>query len=316
MKTLLSHNITQFITTVIIMLSAYIIIYPPKIEILERTSEYAPILMFAMLFLSFVFLVFNQRRLMFIGMLATAFIAFYLKVSSNDNLILPQHNLLPKIKVAHFNLSTLNRDVPEIEAILTEIDADVISFQEFTPDWEWPLSAMLMLSYPHSHKMMRVDPFGMAIFSKKPFKNIATFMYNDIPNLDVTIDNEFQDIDIVSSYIPLVYFTPQTNRKDHLSEVSKVIDESDNPVIALGDFSRVYWQGEMVAFRNKLNLNNSRRSTELTSPNPYDHIFYSDNLECIQFDEISESNQNHIGITGTYQINPRTQINKQFSFGN
>ena len=298
------------------MLSAYIIIYPPKIEIFERTSEYAPILMFGMLFLSFVFLVYNQRRLMFIGMMATAFIAFYLKVSSNNNLILPQHNLLPKIKVAHFNLSTLNKDTEEIEAILNEIDADVISFQEFTPDWEWPLSSMLMISYPYSHKMMRVDPFGMAIFSKKTFKNITTFLYNDIPNLVVTVDNEFQDIDIVSSYVPLFYPVPQMNREDHLAEVTKAIEGCNNPVIVLGDYSKVYWQGEMIEFKNRSNLNNSRRSTALSSPNPYDHIFYSNDLECVQFYEIIESNQSHIGIMGTYQINSRAQINKQFSFGN
>ena len=316
MKTILSHNITQAIATVIILLSAYIIIYPPKVEILERTSEYAPILMFGMLFLSFVFIIFNQKRLMFIGMMATAFIAFYLKISSNDNLILPQHNLLPKIKVAHFNLSTLNKDVPEIESILQEIDADVISFQEFTPDWVNPLSSMLMISYPYSHKVMRVDPFGMAIFSKKPFKNISTFMYNEIPNLVLTIDNNFQDIDILSSYVPLFYPIPQMTRVDHLSEISKAIDACNNPVIVLGDYSKVYWQGEMVQFRNESKLNNSRRSTVLSSPNPYDHIFYSDELECIQFDEIRESNQNHIGITGTYQINSRSQKNKQFNLGN
>ncbi len=298
------------------MLSAYIIIYPPKIEILERTSEYAPILMFAMLFLSFVFIIFNQKRLMFIGMMATAFIAFYLKISSNDNLILPQANLLPKVKVAHFNLSTFNKEDPEIEVILQEIDPDVISFQEFTPDWERPLSTMLMIKYPYSHKMMRVDPFGMAIFSKKPFKNINTFMYEDIPNLVLSINNGLQDIDIVSSYIPLFYPNPKMNRKDHLDKVTAAISVSNNPVIVMGDYSRVYWQGEMVQFRNESKLNNSRRSTALSSPNPYDHIFYSDELECVQFDEIRESNQNHIGITGTYQINSRSKKNKQFSFGN
>jgi len=253
---------------------------------------------------------------MFIGMMATAFIAFFLKVSSNDNLILPQHNLLPKIKVAHFNLSTFNKEDPEIELILNEINPDVISFQEFTPDWESPLSTMLMINYPYAHKMMRVDPFGMAIFSKKPFKNINTFMYDDIPNLTVTINNDLQDIDIISSYIPLFYPQPKMNREHHLDIVSNAIAESKNPKVVIGDYSRVYWQAEMVKFRNNSKLNNSRRSTALSSPNPYDHIFYSDELECVQFDEIRESNQNHIGITGTYQINSRGKNKKQFSFAN
>jgi len=316
MKTILSHNITQFITTVIILLSAYIIIYPPKIEILERTSEYAPILMFGMLFLSFVFIIFNQKRLMFISMMATAFIAFYLKVSSNDNLILPQQNQLPSIKVAHFNLSSVSKDDLEIEKILMQVDADVVTFQEFTPDWERPLATMLMLNYPHSYKMMRADPFGIAVFSKKSFKNIETFKYNNIPNLTLTVDNNMQDIDIISAYIPLFYPGPNLNRENHLNAVTEQIQQSENPVIVLGDYSRVYWQSEMIRFRNINKLNNSRRSTALSSPNPYDHIFYTEELECIQFDEITEMEQNHIGITGTYQTNLRGNKKQNFRFEN
>jgi len=106
------------------------------------------------------------------------------------------------------------------------------------------------------------------------------------------------------------------NREHHLDIVSNAIAESKNPKVVIGDYSRVYWQAEMVKFRNNSKLNNSRRSTALSSPNPYDHIFYSDELECVQFDEIRESNQNHIGITGTYQINSRGKNKKQFSFAN
>lgn len=57
---------------------------------------------------------------MFIGMMATAFIAFFLKIASNENLVLPQQNLLPKIKVAHFNLSSFNKEQVKIDELFFE----------------------------------------------------------------------------------------------------------------------------------------------------------------------------------------------------
>lgn len=314
MQSILSHKFTQIITTVIILLSAYIIVYPPQIDILERTSEYAPILMFGMLCISFLFLIFNQKRLMFIGMMATAFIAFFLKVSGNDNLVLPEQNMLPKLKIAYFNLSTFNKENPELDKILEEVQADVICLQEFTPDWEVPIASMLRFSYPHVHKMTRVDPFGMAIFSSKPFEEIRTFYYKDVPNLILTINNDWQDIDIVSSYVPLFYPQPQMKREEHLQEISNVIKELKNPVVAMGDYNKVYWQLELIQFRNNTLLNNSRRSTALSAVNPYDHIFYSDALECVQFDELLDSYQNHIGITGTYQITSNLRTKRPQGF--
>jgi len=238
---------------------------------------------------------------MFIGMMATAFIAFFLKVSSNDHLVLPQKNRLPKLKVAHFNLSSFNKEEINIDELFKRINADVISFQEFTPDWEVPLGSALKFNLPHSYKMTRVDPFGMAIFSTKSI-SVKTFNYQKFPNLVVTIDNELGGIDIISSYIPSVYPDPNSKREDHLELLINTVNSLENPVIALGDYNEVYWNKELTRFTNKTKLNNSRRSTALSYFKPYDHIFFSNELECVQFDEIYDQEQNHLGIVGTYQL--------------
>lgn len=234
-------------------------------------------------------------------MMATAFIAFFLKISSNDNLVLPQKNFLPKLKVAHFNLSSFNRETIEIDELFKRIEADVISFQEFTPDWEIPLGSALKFNFPHAYKMTRVDPFGMAIFSTKTI-NVRTFNYKKIPNIVVSIDNELGGIDIITSYIPSVYPDPSLERDEHLELLIKTVNSIENPVIALGDYNEVYWDKEITQFTNRTQLKNSRRSTALSYFKPYDHIFFSDKLECVQFDEIYDQEQNHLGIVGTYQM--------------
>ena len=65
-------------------------------------------------------------------MMATAFIAFYLKMASNTNLIYPDSTVLPNITVANFNLSYFNPETVDINELLEDLDVDLISFQEYT----------------------------------------------------------------------------------------------------------------------------------------------------------------------------------------
>lgn len=302
MKPILSHKITQGIVAGFILLAVYIIMYPPDIELFKRTSEFAAHLMFALLGLSFILLIFNQTRLMFISMLACGFLAFYLKTASNSNLVLPQHNNLPKIKVAHFNLSSFDAYDPNFKDIILSTDCDIISFQEYTPDWDAYISKTLKEDFQQAHRMVRIDLFGMAIYSKKVLKNIETFFYKEIPNINFTINTGYQDVHIISSYIaPPNYKSKQLNSKNHLKELAVHIGSITKPKMALGDFNQVYWTSEITDFREKTKLNNSRRNISLTSKVPYDHIFYSDQLECIAFREIKDRAQRHLGIAGTFQ---------------
>lgn len=126
--------------------------YPPDIEIFRRTSEFAVHLMIGLLLLGLVFLVFNETRLMFVAMLASGFLAFFLKTASNSNLVLPTDNNLPKVKVAHFNLSSLQPFDPEFKNKINFADHDVISFQEYTPVWDAFIFDALRATHPYSQK--------------------------------------------------------------------------------------------------------------------------------------------------------------------
>lgn len=307
MKNVLDHKLTQFIAAIFILLAVYIIIYPPEIDFFRRTSEFAVHLMFGLLGLSLILLVFNQKRLMFIAMLASGFLAFYLKTASNSNMILPQINNLPKLTVAHYNLSSFDAYDPDFKKLITEADSDVISFQEYTPDWQRYIGTQLDELYPHNHKMVRIDLFGMAIYSKKDIKDVNVFDYKGIPNLDLTLDTGYQDLHLISSYIaPPSINSKKLNAKEHLQTIATRINAISSPTITLGDFNQVYWSTDIQSFRDDTKLNNSRRNINITTKVPYDHIFYSQLLECIGFAELKNDDQNHLGITGTFQ--PKSAI--------
>lgn len=302
MKNILGHKMTQAIVGIFILLGVYIIMYPPDIDFFRKSSEFAVQAMFGMLFLGFLFLVFNQTRLMFISMLACGLLAFYLKTASNSNMILPEQNNLPKVKVAHFNLASFEKYDTSFQNLIFKTDCDVISFQEYTPDWDKYVSNQLLEKFPFAHRMIRADLFGMAMYSKKQIKDIDVFYHNEIPNLNITINTGLQDVQIISSHVvKLPNQLSKVKSKDHLKELADYISKLKNPSVILGDFNRVNWDTEIKEFRDQAELGNSRRHVSSITEKPYDHIFYSKLLECIKFWEIEDEAQNHLGIAGVYQ---------------
>ena len=290
-------------------------IYPPDIKFFQQTAEFAPQVMFGLLILSLLFLALNQTRLMFIGLVAAAFLAFYLKMASNANYIYPSSSVLPKISVANFNLSQLNRETADINNLFRDLDVDLIAFQEYTPMWDKIISQQLYRKFPYVHKMIKADPFGMAIYSKKPFKDRHTFYYDKIPNINLLIENEMEDINIICCYIPTVYPKTNMNNTEHLKILSEYISTLDKPVITMGDFHMNYWLQKLVDFTNESSLENSRRSSTIMRRKIHDHIFYSDLLECTQFEEIQDDAQNHIGIIGYYQLISNLSTQNKTSLG-
>ena len=275
--------------------------YPPDNSFFNQISSFAPQLMFGMLILSFVFLYFKQNRLMFLGLLSTGLIAFYLKKVSNQDMVLPEKNILPKIKIAHLNLSQFSDQKPTFHKYLNNINADIISFQEYTEEWEPQLTQNLYDQYPHAYKVKREDFFGLAVFSNKRLLDIDNFNYEIIPNLRITVDNLIKDIVVFSSYIPENYPHPELNSEDHLNTIAEEISKDNRPIILLGNFHKMYWSGDMINFIKRASLKNSRRSSSIKYLNPEDHIFYSNELECIYFEEL-EFSKKPIGIIGEYQL--------------
>lgn len=210
-------------------------------------------------------------------------------------------NNLPKLTVAHFNLSSFDAYDPDFKKIILETESDVISFQEYTPAWKNFIGNKLDELYPYSHKMVNINLFGMAIYSKKEILDVTVFEYEKTPNLDVTIHTGYQKLHLISSYIAPSINTKKTKGKEHLQVIADRINTIDSPTITLGDFNQVYWSTDIKTFRDQTKLNNSRRNIDITAKVPYDHIFYSQLLECIGFSELKNKEQNHLGIVGTFQ---------------
>lgn len=281
-----------------------IVLLAPQVPLIRKVSEYSVHIMLGMLLFSLLSLIVGKTKVMFAGLACTAALCVFLKDASHNTLKLPEANTESKLNVAHINLGNITFEYESISQILKDEEIDIVSFQELTPLWSSFLGSILIEKYPYSFLEVRIDPYGLAIFSQIPFIANDIFMCNKVPSMSVIVEKEGKQFQVISSYL-----TPALDNKSlkvaaqQLNTIAGKINDSNIPLIALGEYNMVYWTNEIRGFRAKTNLQNSRR--DLVDGNlrvPYDHIFFSNALECTQFKEITDQAQNHIGIMGTYQI--------------
>ena len=297
---------TLFQTTVstVLIVGTAIVMLSSQFPFIRRVSEYSVHIMLGMLAFSMFSMWAKRTKIMFAGLACTAALCVFLKDATYNTLKLPLENTEAKLNVAHVNLSNITLDYEELKTILNKEDIDLVSFQELTPDWNVLLKNLLQKDFPHSESEVRIDPYGMALYSRVPFESFQSFKCGGKPNLKSTVEKDGKEFEIVSSYL-----TPALDQKSietastQLNTIAKEIKNSQHPLIALGEYNMVYWTNEIREFRTDTKLTNSRRG--LSDGNlrvPYDHIFFSDKLECTQFKEVFDDAQNYIGIMGTYQI--------------
>lgn len=280
------------------------IILSPKLPILRAVSEYSVHMTLGMLLVVIVTMVFDKHRLMLAALACTAALCLWLKNASNHSLKLPESNEEVKLKVAHVNLSNLDDRISDVFHIAAGEDLDVISFQELTPDWDMLLFDSLQSVFPYRYQQVRIDPYGMAIYSKHPLQIADTIQCHGIPMIHIAVDKAEERFHLVSSYLtPALDKQSLAKASSQLRRIAREVASLDAPVIALGEYNMTYWTPEIREFRNSSKLQNSRR--DIAQGNlrvPYDHIFFSDELECVQFNEMIGAEQKYLGIRGTYQL--------------
>ena len=191
-------------------------------------------------------------------------------------------------------------------------DADIISFQEIDTNWKEKLVDSLSKKYPYAEiKEIDDDYFGIALFSKYKLHNKQLIYIEGVPNIFANIYKNGKVIDIVTVHTNSPINKTRFNKRNkHLAELTKCIKDTNKNILVIGDFNSVPWDSHLLKFKNSVKLKDSRKSYASTWPRtfgrfgiPLDYIFYSNSLQCISFNVITDSSSDHSGINGVYNIN-------------
>jgi endonuclease/exonuclease/phosphatase (EEP) superfamily protein YafD len=308
LKTIDKQQVFYYAFIAIIALLVVLIIAGPEIIFFRQASEYLVHIMLGFLGLGFLFLLINRERLMMLSFATCATLCVFLKNESNGELLFPKTNNTESITLSHVNLS--NVDHPSI--LFNELkrnSCDIVSFQELTPDWRGILSSSLKQDYPYSYEATRIDLFGKAIYSKYPLERIDTINKENAFDIVATINKSKNKYKIISPYL-----TPPLDKnslvacKVQMKNISNYIQNQVDRVIVLGDFNMVYWSEEIRNFREASKLNNSRKDVILASMKlPYDHVFYSKNLQCVNVKDFLINRDERVGLLSVFQQNTESK---------
>jgi endonuclease/exonuclease/phosphatase (EEP) superfamily protein YafD len=309
----IKHALQYGLSSLIIILTA-ICIFTPDLIFFKQVTPYTLYIMLGLLGIGLLSFVFNHQRLMMVSLLCCVSLNLYLKESSNKQMRLAAVTADPSIRISHISLGNAENDYDAVIDYLLGIDADFLSFQELTPDWNAHLTDRLSPTFHYVQTLTRLDQYGMGFFSKIPFQSLDTIYFREIPNLEGTVLlGGRKTCHIIScQVVPPVNQAAFNEIDQHFNYLSKYIRDLDGSTVVLGDFHLPPWATEVQKFKTTSHLQDGRRDIHprnidgsLSLPRiPVEHILYTDHFECTSFSEIGNSLVGRIGITGTYQLQP------------
>jgi len=226
------------------------------------------------------------------------------------------------LKVTHLNVLTCNYDYQATMDHILKTEPDLISIQEVNHRWAKKLTARMDSTYPYSTVIPRSDSFGIAVFAKKPLKNVEVQHWGDLPNITGQVEVDGQKVHFVTSHVPSPLRLEQINQSQTMMrQLRQHIKNQPFPKLVIGDLNTVSWGRDLQRLTDAGQLTDSRTSYAATYPAwlgfagiPIDYILYSKGLACRDFNTFS-SPSDHRGINGKYQItemkgqvNERTQL--------
>ncbi len=301
-----SHRILINIIGLGIILGALFCIFPPEILIFRRWAAYAGQIMVGYVALGLLFLVIRQDRLTFVCFFSAVLLALFIKTSSNPVLRLEARTSSPTIEVAQLDLAGLADPFAQL-GILMNRPADLLVLQSLDLLAVGQLRDSLLSNFPYQYGTNHMDQ-ALWVFSRWPM--VAQFL-NDDPEppevAGVMYIPELKDtLEFIATYMyPAFTRADIQSQQAHLLMNQELILERRHPILMIGQFNEVSWAPDIRAFRQASELKDSRRGflpgLKGIFNKPTDHIFYSEELTCVHFQNQVDSTGRFLGISGTYQ---------------
>lgn len=164
------------------------------------------------------------------------------------------------MKISLMNVLTSNNGYKAVLANINKSKPDIIFLEEVNDEWLKNMSALDKV-YPYSIKYPREDNFGVALYSKVPFKTseIKYFGHFEIPLIVCIVEMYNKKLKIIG-----IHTTPPSNqdyfinREEMLSELANFVKNDPMPIIVIGDLNTTMYSPSYKKFIKKSQLINAR----------------------------------------------------------
>jgi endonuclease/exonuclease/phosphatase (EEP) superfamily protein YafD len=218
----------------------------------------------------------------------------------------------PMLKVAQMNVYQPNEDHTQVLAAALRSDADVISFQEVSPTWAGILERGLKGTYPYHRMMPGTNCYGIALFSKIPFEEVAVRQLCSRPMVDAVVRTNSGPVRVLSVHAssPGDYDSFR-ERNEQLDQLAPLINDSTLPTVLIGDLNTVSWDRAFTRLCRRADLREHPEGTAATWPSvagmaliPIDHVLVSEQLCVAQQSTFSIAGSDHRGLLASIAQRP------------
>lgn len=221
----------------------------------------------------------------------------------------PKRHSSKEIKVIQMNLLMSNSNFHLVRDQIKKEKPDIISFQEYTPEWNRELKSVLK-DYTLTKRVID-SPFGICVASKIPVSR-STVQYlkgQSIPHIELTLDIEGKEITFLSIHPTPPFSQELFESRNRFYEKLIKQYEKDSSMIIVGDLNCTQWSPYYQRVENQLRLKNSSPFFSNTWPDflpisifQLDHILISKQFQLINSKVLEGIGSDHYPIGATISI--------------
>ena len=210
------------------------------------------------------------------------------------------------------NVKMRNRtSQPLLEAIESRTP-DLVLVMEVDNWWDDQLRS-LQRYYPHTHKAVNEQAYGMTLYSKFPFENIkVNYLNNDkVPSFEtrITLGNG-RDVQLHTIHpVPPTYFKdlPDNAGQEEVAmlKLGKQVESEGLPAIVAGDINDVVWgyTDELTGTNDLLfdvrvgrGVYSSYNAEHWYMRWPLDHVFVTKEFELLELERLEDIGSDHFPV--------------------
>lgn len=193
-------------------------------------------------------------------------------------------------KIFSINAYKDNRSPKELETIIQAANPDILLIMEMTEDLHKALAGTLQ-NYRYVLASNVRDGFKICLFSKHPLSDEKVSYHgpDDTPLLHASTQINGKTFRLFSAHPkPALNAQWYKDRHTYFQEIEQIISNENTPVIVMGDFNSVPWEGHFSRFLENTNLKSTVEGCgyKVTWPVffpilgiPMDHILISKGVE-------------------------------------
>ena len=218
-----------------------------------------------------------------------------------------------ELKLLHANVLSSNTEYDRLLGLLDTEAPDLVMLQEVSPDWLVALDE-LRADYPYSYAEARDGNFGIAFFSRVPFKSVSHFDSPPFgyPTIVASLDVDGQVLHFIGTH-PMIPVSGDfyDARNEQLAGVAELLGKQAEPKILVGDLNLSHWDVNYKHLEQQGGVRNARKGFGIVptwpvfmpfAMIPIDHVLVSETISVTGLYSGPRIGSDHLPLIVTFSL--------------